>query len=96
MKTNELSKQIKSLIPTSPMESSRLPSRLQHAIDRLRWHICGIFGVKAMDVRDKHVAEFLGRIEDEYLYRVLPGIGSLTIDDMRAWGRAEKEKMKSL
>jgi len=74
-------------MPPLEQRPSRLPSRLQHAIDRVRWHICGVFGVKAIDVADAHVAEFLARTDDEYLFRVLPGVGLQTEDDLRAWGR---------
>ena len=68
--------------------ASRLSSRLQHAIDRLRWHICGVFGVKATEVSDAHVAKFLARMDDDYLFRALPGVGIQTEDDLRDWGRA--------
>jgi hypothetical protein len=75
-----------------PQQASRLPSRLQHAIDRVRWHVCGVFGIKAIDVSDAHAAEFVTRIDDDYLFRVLPGVGIQTEDDLRAWAVAERER----
>lgn len=71
--------------------SAPLPFRLRNAVERVRAHICGLFGVKAATVSDAHVAKFLGRTSPEYLFRHLPGIGYQTEEELLKWAAQESQ-----
>lgn len=85
MKTDELTERINQFDPTP--EPRPLPTRLKQAIDRVRWHVCGVFGVRESAVTDAHVAAFLSRVKADYLFRKMPGIGYETEEALLKWAR---------
>lgn len=92
MKTkDELSDRISHFEPAD--EPRPLPTRLRQAIDRVRWHICGVFGVRESTVTDAHVAQFLLRVKQDYLFRKLPGIGYQSEEDLLRWSHQQEGQL---
>jgi hypothetical protein len=67
-----------------------LPRRLRSAINRFRWHLCGLFGVSSETVTDLHVAQFALRVvrNFSYMYEHFNGIGIEVKNQLAGWSRA--------
>jgi hypothetical protein len=84
---DELMQRIKAFVP--PPLPKTIPNRLHTAIERVRWHICGVFGVHQTAVTDAHIAAFLRHVKVDYLFPNLPGIGCQTEEAMLKWARKQ-------
>lgn len=87
MNSTQLMREIRAF-STKP-RADRLPSRLRQAIRRVRDHICGVFGVKASEVTDAHVAAFVQKLSFPYTYHNMSGIGYSTEKALKQWAKRQ-------
>jgi hypothetical protein len=70
---------------------SRLPygqrRKLQSAIDRVRWWLCGKHGLHAVAITDARVAEHVAESVNEWLLETHHGLGIDGLAALRKWAK---------
>lgn len=75
-------------------ERGRASRRVQNGVTRIRDHICGLYGVKATEVSETHVAMFWLKIGNDYSYQYTHffNIGLSTSEELEKWAEEQIQK----